>query len=847
VSHLPPSSTEPADDPDAEIAAAAERQREGGDHVSFGTSVTQRFVAAVTGTSVAVTLLAIFSALVLGAIVIVLSDDAATTALEYVTARPSDFVGAATAAVTGAYTALIAGSLGGVGQVSETLVAATPLIATGLAVAIPLRAGLFNIGAEGQVIGGGLLAGFLGFSLSGLPLLLHLPIAVLGGLAGGAALGWLPGVLKARTGAHEVITTIMLNNTMLLVTTYLLSTDLFRAPGRSDPISQDIAPAATFPTFPGLGNQRVNVSILLVIVLAGVTFWLLERSSSGFELGAVGSNSSAATSAGMSPSRAVILAMAVGGAMAGAAGAAEVLGIQGRITDGFSAGLGFDGITVALLGRGSVGGTVAAGLLFGALQAGGLTMQASTGTSLDLVVVIQALIIPYSARPGPGAVRDRCRGRGNQAGREGVGRMSTVSDAPTTTGPAALTEAQIRRGRRFSAFTALLAVVTFAVLLPQVEGSATFLLNAGRTAVTLPNLVLPVAPVLVLVGLGCLVITGALFTHRAAGRDVILVGLAGGLFVLGYLVYAVDGGSASLVGLLRGTISAATPIALGALAGVLCERAGVINIAIEGQFLAAAFAGAVVGSVSGSPWVGLLGGVLAGVLIAAMLAGLSIRFKADQIVVGVVLIVFATGFTAFLETQVLSGNPGLNSPPRFESSAIPGLAELPLVGPLLFNATPLTYAVLVLTVVLHVALFHTRWGLRLRSVGEKPRAADTVGIDVTATRWRAVLLGGVMAGLGGAWFTLDSVGAFNEGMTGGRGFIALAAMLVGRYSPVGAFLAALLFGFATAFADALQILDTGVPSSLLRTAPYVITIFVVAGLVGRLRPPAANGTPYEKD
>ena len=158
---------------------------------------------------------------------------------------------------------------------------------------------------------------------------------------------------------------------------------------------------------------------------------------------------------------------------------------------------------------------------------------------------------------------------------------------------------------------------------------------------------------------------------------------------------------------------------------------------------------------------------------------------------------------------MLSGNRDLNSPQRFSSIAIPGLSELPFVGPLLFNLTPLTYAMIVLVVVLQFALFRTRWGLRLRSVGEKPRAADTVGINVNRTRWRAVLLGGAVAGLGGSWFTLDSVGAFSREMSGGRGFIALAAMLVGRYSPVGAFGAALLFGFATAFADALQILSTG--------------------------------------
>ncbi len=386
---------------EAEVAAAAERERElASGHPPLSASPAERFIAAITGTSLLVTLLAFVSAFVLGAIVIVLSDDGSRTALGYVTARPGDFVDAASGAVFDAYRALVSGSLGGIGQLSETLVAATPLIATGLAVAIPLRAGLFNIGAEGQVIAGGLIAGFTGFSLTGLPMVIHLPLAVAAGIAGGYAYGYLPGLLKARTGAHEVITTIMLNNIAILVTSYLLSTTVFRPEERADPISKTMEASARFPRFPGLESYRINTSMLLIIVLAVLAFWLLERSTTGFELNAVGSNPKAATAAGMSPNKAIITAMAIGGALAGAAGAAEILGIQGRITQGFSAGLGFDGITVALLGRGSVGGTVAAGLLFGALKSGGRAMQAQTGTSLDLVVVIQALIIVFIAAPG---------------------------------------------------------------------------------------------------------------------------------------------------------------------------------------------------------------------------------------------------------------------------------------------------------------------------------------------------------------------------------------------------------------------------------------------------------------
>jgi general nucleoside transport system permease protein len=380
-----------------EIDAAKEREAKAhriGEEATFA----QRLVAALTGTSVIVTILAFVSALVIGAFIIALSEAEVREAMGYFTARPGDTFSAAWEAVSAAYLALLQGSLGGRSQISETLISSTPLILTGLAVAVPLRAGLFNIGAEGQLIAGGMIAGLAGFSITGLPLVLHLPLAILAGLAGGALYGFIPGILKARTGAHEVISTIMLNNIARLVSAYLVSTTLFRNPDRSDPVSKNVESSAMFPRF--VSDLRVNTSLLMAIVLAIIIFWLVERSTRGFELNAVGLNASAATSAGMDPNRTLVGAMSTGGALAGAAGAALILGVQGRLTIGFSAGLGFDGITVALLGRGRIGGTVAAGLLFGALKAGGRSMQAQTGTSLDLVLVIQALIIVFIAAPG---------------------------------------------------------------------------------------------------------------------------------------------------------------------------------------------------------------------------------------------------------------------------------------------------------------------------------------------------------------------------------------------------------------------------------------------------------------
>jgi len=361
------------------------------------TSTAQRIVAAITGVDVRVTLLAFVAAFAVGAVFLALSDARTLAAIER-GAGLGPTLQAATRAISRAYGALLQGSVGSAGAISETLVAATVLILTGLAVTMPLRAGLFNIGGEGQVIAGGLVGGYVGFAVQGLPLVVHLPLAILAAILGGAFVGWIPGVLKARTGAHEVISTIMLNNTLNFVAIWLLTTTLFQIPGRADPISRNILATARLPRpFDGL---RVDVGIVLALLVALLVMWLLDRSTVGFELNAVGANPSAATAAGMDVARATVRAMVLAGMAGGLAGGALILGVQGRITPGFSAGLGFDGITVALLGRGTVGGTVAAGLLLGALKAGGRAMQARSGTSLDLVVVIQALIIVFIAAPG---------------------------------------------------------------------------------------------------------------------------------------------------------------------------------------------------------------------------------------------------------------------------------------------------------------------------------------------------------------------------------------------------------------------------------------------------------------
>lgn len=322
--------------------------------------------------------------------------------------------------------------------------------------------------------------------------------------------------------------------------------------------------------------------------------------------------------------------------------------------------------------------------------------------------------------------------------------------------------------------------------------------------------------------------------------------IALGLFALAFLTWAAADKSFSLVGMLRSTVILSVPVTLGAMSGLMCERVAIINIAIEGQLLTAAFVGTVAGSAWGI-WAGLVGAMLTGALLGAVLAVLSIRYRIDQIIAGVVINIFALGLTSFLARRVLSVAQELNSPGRFSTHKIPLLGDIPVLGSMFFNHNMFVYATYILVVVLHFGLFYTRWGLRSRAVGEHPKAADTVGIDVFRTRYRNVILGGVIAGFGGAFLTLAQVSRFEENLTAGVGYIGLAAMIFGRWKPFGALGAGLVFGFALTLQQKLGILGTPIPSEFLSMTPYIVTIIVVAGVVGRSRPPAADGQPYIKD
>jgi len=391
-----------------------------------------------------------------------------------------------------------------------------------------------------------------------------------------------------------------------------------------------------------------------------------------------------------------------------------------------------------------------------------------------------------------------------------------------------------------------LAVVVAVFLGAESSGVATFRLVVPRDMFPVPDLVVPASPYNYAVAAVLAFFGARQFLRGAARTSSLLFGIGLLLTVTAFLVWATAGKSFSLTGMLEATVVRAVPIALGGLVGTLCERVAVVNIGIEGMLLSGAFTGAIVGSLLGG-WVGLVAAVIVGGLMGLALGALVITYRVDQIIAGVAINLFVLGLTSYVTSQVLTQHPELNSAPIFKGIQIPFLSNLPVVGRVFFQQNLFVYGAAIIIAVATYYLFHTRLGLRARAVGEHPEAADTLGINVYRVRYVNVAIGGMVAGFAGAWFTLGSVGRFDINMTNGRGFIGLAAMIFGRWHPVGALLAALVFGFADSLQQKLAILQTPIPSEFLAMAPYIATIVLVAGLVGKARAPAADGKPYIKD
>jgi len=317
--------------------------------------------------------------------------------------------------------------------------------------------------------------------------------------------------------------------------------------------------------------------------------------------------------------------------------------------------------------------------------------------------------------------------------------------------------------------------------------------------------------------------------------------------ILAFLCWAAAGKFIPFTGLLQGAIMLSVPLIFGSMSGLLCEKSGVINIAIEGQLLFAAFISAVVASFFQNTLYGLIVAPIAGALISLILAYFSIRFQVDQVILGFVINVLVLGLTNFFYTTLLVPyEDKWNMGGSFSPIPIPLLSKIPIIGPTLFNQTIIVYLMYIFVIFIQIALFKSRWGLRTRAIGELPVAADSVGIDVNRLRFKNVMLAGLVAGTGGAYFTVGAVGPFSQNMTAGAGFIALACLIFGKWTPRGAIIAALFFGFANNLQGNLSIIGVSIPSEFMLMVPYIATIIAVSGVVGRVRAPAADGIPYSR-
>jgi general nucleoside transport system permease protein len=414
-----------------------------------------------------------------------------------------------------------------------------------------------------------------------------------------------------------------------------------------------------------------------------------------------------------------------------------------------------------------------------------------------------------------------------------------------------VTRAPVSRAQRLGVGISLLVLGLLTIWRLAIQGhhhEGAHIRLGATGAAHVPHFTAPAVPVAWVAGI-VMILLGLLWLAAPRRRWFgPIMGTALGLFVVALICWLASASPFDLdvVGVLTNSIGLAVPLILGALCGVMCERSGVINVAIEGQMLAGAWASALIGTLLGLA-AGLLAGAVAGALIGVLLAVFAIRYLVNQVVLGVVLNVLAAGLTGFFYDVFMQPDPAsYNQPPLLENHKIPLLGDIPVIGPLFFDTSVIVYMTYILIVLVDVWLFRTRWGLRTRAVGEHPKAADTVGINVLAMRYRNVIIGGAIAGFGGSYFIFQ-VGQFQKNITSGQGFIALAALIFGRWSPRGAVAAALLFGFASAMQTVLSINAPSIPSAFVAMLPYVATIVAVAGLVGKVRAPAADGEPYVKE
>lgn len=423
--------------------------------------------------------------------------------------------------------------------------------------------------------------------------------------------------------------------------------------------------------------------------------------------------------------------------------------------------------------------------------------------------------------------------------------VETAASAPRA-------DALLKRSWKVPILLGVFAVLGFVLLVPFARNEKTVLtLSSSTDTVRLPGIPISspavieviAAIVLVLMAIGSILLVRA---RRRTPLWYLLVFVI--VLVLGFLFWAHAGAAAlPLTSILVGSLGLSAPLVFGGLGGVISERVGVTNVAIEAQLLLGSFLAAILASLTHNAIVGMVGAMVAGMLVSFVLGAFTIKYAVNQVIVGIVLNVLVLGLTTFLYQQVLVGDQtGLNSTPLLTNIQIPGLSAIPIIGPLFFGQTLIVYLMYIAVAAIFVGMFRTRWGLRLRSVGEHPQAADTVGINVGRTRFWNLALAGAIAGLGGAYYTLASVPHFTQNITNGAGYIALAAVILGRWDPLRVTIVALIFGFAQEVGYEVSNVGSAIPNQFMLMLPYLVTIFAVAGVVGRVRGPAAAGQPYVK-
>ncbi len=743
-------------------------------------------------------------------------------------------------------------------NLQQTLLLTTTLIFVSMAVAFAFRCGLFNIGGQGQWTVGAIVSVWVGSSFADLFGPAHIVLAILLAALAGAVWAGIAGILKATVGAHEVITTIMLNWIAYWIGSYLfgLGGPLQNDTNASVPISNDVVDSAKLPVIWGDAQlQGLHMGITLAI-FGLVAYWLiLSRTTLGFRVRAVGRNAEAARYGGISVGRSYFLAMAIAGSFAGLGGAMDMLGWQFRLgqLDVQTNVIGFTGIAVAMLGRNTAVGVFFASLLFGALLYGTSTRTLDPDVFApqlagNLATMIQALVLLFIGADVLILYLWR---------RRGLPRLRLPRFPHRTAPPPApvvsglVVQGAVARPARPPALERLQAwAVAHAPGRDRAIALGGLALGVVALLVAIPPFLVrePAVPIAIGAAAAALAISGVMRGERRLGY--IALGVAVIFGALGAMATESSVSNLESVvvwsALTASMLRFATPLMFAALGGMFSERSGVVNIGLEGMLLMGAFFG-ILGADKFDSWIaGVVLAAVAGGALAAIHAVLSIQLRADQILSGTAVWFLATGLTGYLFIDIYGpeGTPGgIPAIPDVELGFIKGV---PYFGDAFGSLNLMIWVALALVPLSYYVIFRTPFGLRLRSVGEHPRAAETVGLSVYRIRYTAVILSGVLGGLGGAFLSIGFVNSFSERMTAGAGFIALAALIFGNWRPRGLFLACLLFGSSSAIAQRLPVYSESL-AILFEALPYVLTLIAVAGIVGRPKPPAAVGIPYVRN